>query len=82
MPPTAEEIAAIEKAYRRALFKVIANGAFLVICCVGAVVVRKMFGWPPAFLSVVLVLALVLFSPEIYRFMVLRHKVQSLREEE
>ena len=41
--------------------------------------IRKAFGLPPAFLTIVIVLALVLFSPEIFRFMVLRAKVQRLR---
>ena len=82
MPPSAEELASVERAYRRALFKLVINLVFLVVCCIGATVARQMFGLPPAFLSVVLVLALVLFSPEIFRFMVLRNKLRSLREEE
>jgi membrane protein YdbS with pleckstrin-like domain len=82
MSATEEEIAQVEKAYRRATFKLLINLAFLVACCIGAMVVRNMVGLPPAFLTVVLVLALVLFSPEIWRFMVLRHKVRALRGEE
>ncbi|MEN9813281.1 MAG: hypothetical protein RL479_1967 [Verrucomicrobiota bacterium] len=42
----------------------------------------KSFGLPPAFLTIVLVLALVLFSPEIFRFMVLRAKVQRIRAQD
>jgi hypothetical protein len=82
MRPTAEEIAVVEAAYRKALFKLVGLGVFIVACCAAAVVVRKMFGLPSAFLSVVFIVALLLFSPDIFRFMVLRNKLQSLREDD
>ena len=76
-----DELASVEAAYRRAVFKMIGLGIFVGGCCFGAVIVRKMFGLPPALLSVVFIAALLLFSPDIFRFMVLRNKVQRLREE-
>ena len=82
MRPTAEEIARVEAAYQKSLFKLVGLGLFIVACCGGAVVVRKMFGLPSAFLSVVFIVALLLFSPDIFRFMVLRNKRQSLREDD
>ena len=81
MPPTEDELATAEAAYRRALFKVLTHLAFIVICCVGAAVLRSVMGLPPALLSAVLIVALLLFSPDIFRFMVLRNKVQRLRDE-
>ena len=55
--------------------------AFVVVCCVGAAVARQVMGLPPALLSAVLIVALLLFSPDIFRFMVLRNKVLRLRAE-
>jgi hypothetical protein len=75
------ELAAAEAAYRRAMFKLIGLGIFIAVCCVTAVAVRKMFGLPSALLSVVFIVALLLFSPDIFRFMVLRDKVQRLRQD-
>ena len=77
-----DEIAALETAYRKALFKVIFHLIFVVVCCLGAAVLRQVMGLPPAFLSAVLIVALLLFSPDIFRFMVLRNKVQRLREDD
>lgn len=74
-----EDPAEIERAYRRALFKLILHLGYVFLLCIGAFAIRKAFGLPPAFLTIVLVLALVLFSPEIFRFMVLRAKVQRIR---
>ena len=81
MPATEDELAAAEAAYRKAQFKVLLHLAFIVICCVGAAVARQVMGLPPALLSAVLIVALLLFSPDIFRFMVLRNKVQRLRAE-
>jgi hypothetical protein len=81
MMPTDEEIAAAEAAYRRATFKLLFHLGFVVVCCLVAAGVRGAFGLPPAFLSAVLIVALLLFSPEIFRFMVLRNNVQRLRQQ-
>ena len=77
-----DEVNALKTAYRRALFKVIFHLVFVVICCIGAAVLRQVMGLPPALLSAVLIVALLLFSPDIFRFMVLRNKVNSLREDD
>ncbi len=80
MTSTEDELAAAEAAYRQALFKVLLHLVFIVGCCVVAAVLRQVMGLPPALLSAVLIVALLLFSPDIFRFMVLRNKVQRLRE--
>ena len=77
-----DEVAALEAAYRKALFKLIFHLIFVVVCCLGAAVLRQIMGLPPAFLSAVLIVALLLFSPDIFRFMVLRNKVKSRREDD
>jgi hypothetical protein len=81
MSTVEEELASVETAYRRAVFRMIGLGVFVGGCCFGAVVVRKMFCLQPALLSIVFIAALLLFSPDIFRFMVLRNKVQRLRAE-
>jgi ABC-type transport system involved in cytochrome bd biosynthesis fused ATPase/permease subunit len=80
MRPTDEEIAALEATYRRAMFKLIFIFAFIVACCVVAAVARQAMGLPPALLSAVLIIALLLFSPEIFRFLRLRNQLQRLRD--
>jgi hypothetical protein len=77
-----DELATTERAYRKAMFKLIFHLGFVVICCLAAAGLRGMFGLPPAFLSAVLIVALLLFSPDIFRFMVLRNKLQRLRAEQ
>ena len=73
-----EEIATTLRAYRRARIKLFINLGFLIACCVAASGLRGAFGLPPAFLSVVLIAAILLFSPEIFRFMRLRNELQRL----
>ena len=73
-----EEIATTLRAYRRARIKLFINLGFVIACCVAASGLRGAFGLPPAFLSVVLIAAILLFSPEIFRFMRLRNELQRL----
>jgi hypothetical protein len=73
-----EEIETTLRAYRKARIKLFINLGFVIACCVAASGLRGAFGLPPAFLSVVLIAAIVLFSPEIFRFMRLRNELQRL----
>ena len=73
-----EEIETTLRAYRRARIKLFINLGFVIACCVAASGLRGAFGLPPAFLSVVLIAAILLFSPEIFRFMRLRNELQRL----
>ena len=81
MRPTDEEIAAVEAAHRKAMFKMLINLGFVVACCMSAAGLRSMFGLPPALLSAVLIVSILVFSPEIFRFLLLRNKLQQLRKE-
>jgi len=72
------EMEATLHAYRKARFRLFINLGFVLACCIVAGGLRATFGLPPAFLSVVLIAALVLFSPEIFRFMRLRNELQRL----
>ena len=73
-----EEIETTLRAYRKARIKLFINLGFVIACCVAASGLRGTFGLPPAFLSVVLIAAILLFSPEIFRFMRLRNELQRL----
>lgn len=75
-----DQIAGTEAAYRKATFKLLFQLGFIAVCCLAAAGVRGMFGLPPAFLSAVLIVALLLFSPEIFRFLSLRNELQRLRK--
>lgn len=75
-----EDPAALVTAYRKSRFTMICNGAFFIGCCVVAVVVRKMIGMPPALLTVVFAVALVLFGGDILRFLALRRRYRQLLE--
>ena len=73
-----EEIETTLRAYRKARITLFINLGFVIACCVAASGLRGAFGLPPAFLSVVLIAAILLFSPEIFRFMRLRNELQRL----
>lgn len=76
-----DDPAALVAAYRKSRFTMICNGAFFIGCCVIAVVVRKMIGMPPALLTVVFAVALVLFGGDILRFLALRRRYRRLLEQ-
>jgi hypothetical protein len=73
-----DQIAETLQAYRKARLRLFINLGFVIACCVGASGLRGAFGLPPAFLSVVLIAAILLFSPEIFRFMRLKNEMQHL----
>ncbi len=81
MPTPAEKLAELEPAYRRATFKVICHVVFIVVCCVAAIIIRGMMRLPPALLTTVFVVALLVFGNDFIRFIVLRYRVQRLRLE-
>jgi len=79
-PQAADDPAAIVSAYRRSRFILICNGVFFFVCCAVAVIVRKMVGMPPALLTVVFAVALVLFGGDILRFLALRRQYRKLTD--
>jgi hypothetical protein len=80
-PPPPADPAAIVAAYRKSRFTMICNGVFFFVCCAVAVIVRKMIGMPPALLTVVFGVALVLFGGDILRFLALRRQYRRLLEQ-
>jgi hypothetical protein len=75
---TPDDPAALAAAYRKSRFALICNGVFFFVCCAVAVIVRKMIGMPPALLTVVFAVALVLFGGDIMRFLSLRRRYRRL----
>ena len=71
---------ALLAAYRKSLRTVIGHAVFFVLCCTIAIIVRRMFNMPPALLSVVFIVALILFGGDIMRFLSFRRRVRRLRE--
>ena len=76
MPDEPEDFATIHAAYRKALFTIIGHGVFFVVCCAVAVIARRMFKMPPALLTVVFAVALVLFGGDLIRFFRHRRRLQ------
>lgn len=76
MPAAPETFATLHAAYRKSLFTIIGHGIFFVVCCAVAVIARRMFKMPPALLTVVFAVALVLFGGDLFRFLRHRRRLQ------
>jgi hypothetical protein len=74
--------ATLEAAYRKALWTIIGHSVFFVVCCVIAIVARKMFKLPPALLTVAFFAALILFGGDFWRFISYRRRLRHLREQD
>jgi putative Ca2+/H+ antiporter (TMEM165/GDT1 family) len=79
-PDTMTELATLEVAYRKSLWTVIGHAVFFVVCCTIAVILRRLFKMPPALLTVVFAVALVLFGGDIWRFFSYRRRLRRMRE--
>ena len=77
----ADDPIAIEIAYRRAFWTIVGHGVFLVVCCVIAIVLRRLFKLPPALLTVAFFVALLLFGGDLWRFVRYRRKLRLLQEQ-
>jgi hypothetical protein len=73
------ELAAAEAAYRKSLFTIIGHAVFFVGCCTLAVIARRMLKMPPALLTVVFLVALLLFGGDLFRFLSCRRRLARLR---
>jgi hypothetical protein len=62
----------LDRAYRAARFKVITHLIFVVVCCGGALILRRFFRLPPLMIGIVLIVALLVFAGDIMRFLRLR----------
>jgi hypothetical protein len=80
-PEEITDLATLQVAYRRALFTVLGHSVFFVVCCVFAIILRRMMNLPPALLSVAFVVALVLFAGDFWRFLAYRRRLRQLRDE-
>lgn len=76
---TADDLPTAEIAYRKALFTIIGHGIFFVACCTLAVIARRMFKMPPALLTVVFAVALLLFGGDLLRFVSTKRRLARLR---
>ena len=74
------DLASLEAAYRRAVFTLLGHAVFFAVCCVVAVTLRRLFKMPPALLTMVLIVALLLFGGDILRFMSYRRRLRRIRE--
>lgn len=75
------ELAAAEASYRKAMWKIIGHAVFFVVCCVVAILARRMFKLPPALLTVAFFVAVVLFGGDFWRFLAMRRRVRKLRKD-
>jgi hypothetical protein len=74
------ELALLEAEYRKSLRTIIGHGIFFIACCAVAVTARRMFKMPPALLTVVFVVALLLFGGDLLRFLSCRRRLRRIRE--
>ncbi len=75
-----EDLATLELAYRKIRWTIIGHAVFFVACCVIAVVARSMIKMPPALLTMVFLVALLLFGGDIWRFFSCRRRLRRARE--
>ena len=73
-----EELAEAERAYRKARWTILGHVIFLVIVCVPAVLLRRMFKLPPALLGVAFIVALIVFGGDIMHFLRCRDRIRHL----
>jgi cytochrome c biogenesis protein CcdA len=76
------ELNAAEAAYHKILWTILGHTAFFVVCCVIAIILRRMSRLPPALLSVAFFVALVLFGGDFIRFIRCRSRLRRLREQQ
>ena len=79
--PEHDDRATVEAAYRKALWTIIGHGVFFAVCCTVAIIARRMFKMPPALLTVVFFVALLLFGGDLWRFVSCRRRLRRLQEE-
>lgn len=75
------ELAAAEAGYRKALWTIVGHAVFFVVCCVIAILARRVFKMPPALLTVAFFVALVLFGGDFWRFLSFRRRLRKLRDD-
>ena len=77
---TMTELATLEAAYRKSRWTIIGHAVFFVVCCTIAVILRRLFKMPPALLTMVFVVTLLLFGGDLWRFLSYRRRLRRMRE--
>ncbi len=77
---TGEDLATLERVYRKSFWTIVGHGVFFVACCAIAIIARRIFKMPPALLTVVFVVALLLFGGDLWRFLTYRRRLRRARE--
>ena len=80
MAAIGENLAEVERAYRKARWTMLGHVIFLGLCCGAAVMLRRVFKLPPALLGVVFIVALIVFGGDIMNFLRLRDRRRRLAE--
>jgi cytochrome c biogenesis protein CcdA len=76
------EFAAVVQAYRKARWTIVGHAVFVVVCCVGVVMLRRAFRLPSALLGVVFIVALIVFGGDIMKFFRCRDRLRRLTEDQ
>ena len=79
MPALEHELAEAERAYRKLRFTLICHLVFFALCCVLVAVLRRSMGLPPALLGMVIIVFLIAFGGDIFRFLTCRERIRRLR---
>lgn len=79
MPALPNELAEAERAYRKLRLTLILHLVFFLGCCILGSILRRSIGLPPAMLGVVIIVALIVFGGDIFKFLVCRDRLRRLR---
>ena len=79
MAASEHELVEAERTYRKLRFTMICHLAFFVLCCVAVAVLRRSMGLPPALLGMVIIVFLIAFAGDIWRFLTCRERIRRLR---
>jgi hypothetical protein len=77
---TEDDIAAIQRAYRKARWTLLMHVIFVGACSIVAIALRRMFALPPALLGVAFIVALIVFGGDVMNFLRCRDRVRRLNE--
>lgn len=81
MTPAEDELAEVERTYRKLRFTLLLHLGFFLACCGVAFVARRGMGLPPAMLGLVIIVALLVFGGDIWKFLTCRERLRRLRAE-
>lgn len=79
--PVAEDPEAVLHAYRKARRTMWGHAIFLLLCIILVSVARRIFGMPPQVVTMVIIVALIVFGRDIMTFFHLRSKLSRMRDD-